>query len=247
MSKGKMEIDNIVNNWFEETVAQMNADNKPNEPVDNLCSGVVPLAHNYCNSTLLLLNNNKILPSMALLRVLAELAFRFIWCLYKDNPKNQATNVRIERWIKETYQQNVILLKKFLPSASSEGAQNIKREIEFLEKAIRAIPHTSAGPFYNSLNELPPLYKEALYPRLYGNFNRAIHPDLKLLADLTKQEGNKRLFLSDLNEVDIQSLKIFCMTAAFTILSIVRLHYDWNYKGLKSEYLKIKRKYAKEI
>jgi len=242
-----MEIDNIVNNWFEDTVAQMNAANKPNEPVDNLCSGVVPFAHNYCNSTLLLLNNNKILPSMALLRVLAELAFRFTWCLYKDNPKKQATNVRIERWIKETYQQNVILLKKFLPSASPEEAQNITREIDFLEKAIRAMPPASAGPVYNSLGELPPPYKEALYPLLYGNFNRAIHPDLKLLADLIKQEGNKRLFLSDLNNVDTQSLKIYCMTAAFTILSIVRLHYDWDYEGLKSEYLKIKKKHAKEM
>ena len=242
-----MEIDNIVNNWFEDTVAQMNADNKPNEPVDNLCSGVVSLAHNYCNSTLLLLNNNKMLPSMALLRVLAELAFRLIWCLYKDNPKKQATNVRIERWIKETFQQNVNLLKKFLPSVGPEEAQNIKREIEFLEKAIKAKPHAAAGPVYNSLGELPPLYKEALYPLLYGNFNRAIHPDLKLLADLTKQEGNKRFFLSDLNEVNIQSLKIYCMTAAFTILSIVRLHYDWDYEGLKSEYLKIKKKHAKEI
>ena len=74
-------------------------------------------------------------------------------------------------------------------------------------------------------------------------FNRAIHPNLKLLADLIKQDDNKRTFLSDL-EVSIQSLNIYCMTAAFNILAIVRIHYEWDYKGMKSEYISIKKKLA---
>ncbi len=60
-----------------------------------------------------------------------------------------------------------------------------------------------------------------------------------------RQEGNRRTFLSDL-EVDVQALKIYSMTAAFNILLIVRLHYDWDYKGMKSEYLAIKRELANQ-
>ena len=128
-------------------------------------------------------------------------------------------------------------------AADPEDAEDIQRTIDFLQNEIDKNPLLSVGPFYNSLDELPSPYKKQIYPILYGAFNRAIHPNLKLFGDLVRQEGNKRTFLPDL-DVDVQALKIYSMTAAFTILSIVRAYYEWDYKEMKSEYLAIKKEFA---
>jgi hypothetical protein len=236
-------IEATTNRWFEETVSKVNDRVKNDTPVDNLLSGIVPLAHNYCNAVFVLANAKRKLPSMALLRILAELALKTIWCMYQDNPRGESHDVRILRWLKETNKEEIKLLKKVLPSADTEDAAGIQRTIDYLQSEIDKNPHRFMGSFYNSLDELPTPYKKDIYPILYGAFNKAIHPNLKLLGDLVRQEGNRRTFLPDL-EVDVQALKIYSMTAAFNILSIVRLHYDWDYKGMKSEYLAIKKELA---
>lgn len=240
-------MDNIIetttNKWFEETASNVNDKVNSDTPVDNLLSGIVPVAYNYCNAVFVLSNANRKLPAMALLRILGELALRTIWCMYKDNPRKESPDVRILRWLKTTNDDEIKLLKKVLPSANSEDATNIQHTIDLLQGEIDKNPHLFVGPFYNSLDELPSPYKKDIYPILYGTFNRAIHPNLKLFGDLVRQEGNKRTFLPDL-DVDVQALKIYSMTAAFKILAIVRLHYEWDYKGMKSEYLDIKKDLA---
>jgi len=236
-------IETTTNKWFEETVSKVNDKVNSDTPADNLLSGIVPVAYNYCNAVFVLANTNHKLPAMALLRILGELALRTIWCMYKDNPRKESHDVRILRWLKTTNDEEIKLLKKVLPSANPEDAADIRRTIAYLEGEIAKNPHSFVGPFYNSLDELPSPYKKDIYPILYGAFNRAIHPNLKLFWDLVRQEGNRRTFLPDL-EVDAQALKIYSMTAAFNILAIVRLYYEWDYKGMKSEYLAIKRESA---
>ena len=132
-------------------------------------------------------------------------------------------------------------IQKVLLSASPEKAKNIQRTMQFLQNEIDKNPHDFIGPFYNSLDELPTPYKVDIYPLLYGAFNSAVHPNLKLLSGLVRQKDNKRTFQSDLEDVRVQDLKIYGMTAAFNILVITRIHYEWDYKGMKSEYLAIKK------
>jgi len=181
---------------------------------------------------------------MALLRVLAELAMRILWCMYTDNPKKESPEERILRWLKTTNKEEIGLVKKVLLSADSKDEEDIRQTIGYLQDEIDKSQHVrETGPFYNSLDELPPEYKNDIYPILYSQFNRAIHPDLKLFGDLIKQENNRRTFLPDL-EGNAQSLKIYSMTAAFNILAVVRTHYEWDYKGMKAEYLAIKKHYA---
>lgn len=236
-------IETVTNKWFEETGSKVNDKVNSDTPADNLLSGIIPVAHNYCNAVFVLANANHNLPAMALLRILGELALRTIWCMYQDNPKKESCDVRILRWLKTTYDEEIKLLIKVVPSANPEDAADILRTIADLKGKIANIPHSFVGPFYNSLDELPSPYKKDIYPILYGAFHRAIHPNLKLFGNLVRQEGNKRTFLPDL-DVDAQALKIYSMTAAFNILAIVRVHYEWDYKGMKSEYLAIKRESA---
>ncbi len=238
-------MDQTINKWFEETADSINAKDNTNSSVDALCFSVVPLAHNYCDAVLILLNNNKKLPAMALLRVLSELSLRFLWCLYEDNPAKESIDVRIERWKKHTFEEGVKRLKKLLPCANPEESQHLNDQIAFLEEEIKAIEPKSMGPLYNSLNELPELYKEKLYPLLYSNFNFAIHPDLKLFTYLIKRAGNKRIFSGDIDEVETDLLKKHCVTPAFCILSFVRSHYNLDCEGLKSEYYEIQQELSK--
>jgi len=236
-------IETTTNKWFEETVSKVNDKVYSDTPADNLLSGIVPVAYNYCNAVFILANADHKLPAMALLRILAELALRTIWCMYKDNPRKESPEVRILRWLKTTNEEEIRLLRKVLQSSDSEDAADIQKKIDFLQNEIANNTHPSVGPFYNSLDDLPPEYKKDIYPILYGAFNRAVHPDLMLFGNLVSQEGNKRTFLPDL-DVDVQAIKIYSMTAAFNILAIVRIKYEWDYKGMKSEYLAIKKEFA---
>ncbi len=159
-------IEATTNKWFEETVSKVNDRVKSDTPVDNLLSGIVPLAHNYCNAVFVLANAEHKLPSMALLRILGELALRTIWCMYKDNPRKESNDVRILRWLKTSLDEEVKFLKKVLPSADSGDAADIQRTIDYLKGKIDKNPHPFVSIFYNSLDELPTPYKKDIYPNL---------------------------------------------------------------------------------
>jgi hypothetical protein len=235
-----MEIDRAMDRWFRETAEEINSTPKEDKPIYNLCASVLPLAHNYCDAVLLLLNSDKKLPAMALLRILGELTFRLVWCLFEDNPKKESVDVRIGRWRKETFEQEKKRLTKVMSGATPDEKKNIEENVTWLEREISNIPYTPAGALYNCLDELPAGYKKSLYPLLYGQFNTAVHPDLLTLSKLVRQNGNVRGFIGDFNDVDVQNLKVRCMDCAFNIISYIRIIYDLDYKNLKGEYLKIK-------
>jgi len=231
--------------WFKETATMMDGGNLPDTSVNNLLSSVIPLTHNYCKAAFLLANHGHRLPAMAILRVLGELALRVTWCMYEDNERRESAEDRIMRWMKITYIEEVRRLKKLLPLYSDERAQEIRNMTTVLESKIESIQQSDTGRFYTSMNELPKPYREKIHPLLYGSFNCAIHPDLRLFGALTRLKGNTRMFLSDL-DVTVETLRIYCMTAAFNILAITRVHYKWDYEGMKVEYLGLKKELAGE-
>jgi len=250
-----MVIDETINKWFSETVAKMNAESKSDEPAYDLCSAVIPIAHNYCHATLLLLNTDKKLPAMALIRVLAELTFRFIWCLF-PNKQDEDVNMRVARWLKESYKQEKRNLQKLLPSADEKERNSIEEAIKYLETEIGRIPYKFAGDLYNSLEDLALTsagdggkllsWKNDLYPLLYSPFNLAVHPDFTLFSKLAKQEGNARTFFGDLGEFNTGELKIYCMSCLFNIIAATRIVYGWDYQNIKAEYLEIKKQMRKK-
>jgi hypothetical protein len=239
-------IDTAINQWFQETVDKINKEIKTDTFEDILYPSILPLAYKYCCATLTLLNNGFKLPAMALIRILAEIIFRLCWCGYKDNPQKELPDVRIQRWLKESYKQQDRYLKKLLPSANCCQAKKIKKEMSYLDGEINKIPHKFAGDLYNSLKDLniPPLnMKDELYPLLYSPFNKAIHPDLLLLSILVKEDKAERTrtFSGDLNDFSTNDLKIYVMTCAFWIVSLVRINYKWDYNNVKTQYLELKK------
>jgi hypothetical protein len=244
-----MEIDTIIDKWFQETVDMINKEVKTNTAEDVLCSSALPISHRYCCATLTLLNSGFRLPAMALIRILAETVFRLAWCLHVDNPQNELVEVRIQRWLKESYKERKKHLKKLLPSSNCCQAIKINKEISYLENEIKKIPYGFAGSLYNSLQDLnksPLNLRDKLYPLLYGNFNKAIHPDLLLLTSLVKKDENKITYSGDFNDISTDDLKIYVMTCAFWIVSLVRISYKWDYGDIKTKYLEIKKLYSTE-
>lgn len=250
-----MKIDATIDQWFRETVDKINTESKPVEPVYDLCSTVIPLAHNYCDAILLLLNKQKKLPAIALIRVIAELTLRFIWCLH-PNTQGEDIDTRIQRWKKESYKQAKRNLEKRLPSADVEEKNTIGSHIECLNNEISQIPHKCAGDLYGSLETLVVSgsgtggkclsWKDDLYPLLYTPFNMAIHPDYSLFRLLEKQEGHIKTFSGDLDTADINVLKIYCMSCVFNIIAATRIVYEWDYQSIKEEYLSIKKQFKKQ-
>jgi len=239
-------IDNAIDRWFSETEAAFKEVHKAN-PVDFLCISITALAHNYCSATLSLLNKGHRLPAMALLRVLAELAFRFNCCLYSDNPQKESREVRIKRWLKRGFLERKKFVQRMIESnvCSGEEVNGFKKELGELEQKIGQIPYEPIGNFYNSLSDLPEPYKRDLYPLLYNIYNWGIHPDFLLLTQLVKQNAESNIVVSDIDENPVV-LKIYCLTMAFNILAVVRKNYEWDYDTIKTEYLKIKKDFSKE-
>ncbi|GAG65297.1 unnamed protein product [marine sediment metagenome] len=184
---------------------------------------------------------------MALLRVLAELVFRLIWCLYSDNPQKESCEVRIERWEKTGLRERKKYVQRKIESnvCSDEEINGFKKELEGLAQKIGQIAYEPIGNFYNSLSDLPEPYKRDLYPLLYNIYNWGIHPDFLLLERLVRQNANSHIVVSDIDE-DPTVLKIYCLTMAFNILAVVRKNYKWEYDTIKTEYLKIKKDFSKE-
>ncbi len=246
--KNKMndQIDNVIDRWFRETEADFEGVHT-DSPVDFLCCSITAVAHNYCSATLSLLNKGHRLPAMALLRVLAELAFRLLWCLYSDNPQRESCDVRIKRWLKTGFLERKKYVQRKLESntISAEERGGFRKELEELERKIGQIPYERIGNFYNSLGDLPEPYRKDLYPPLYNIYNWGIHPDFLLLTQLVKQNAESNIVVSDIDE-NPTVLKIYCLTMAFNIISVVRLNYQWDYNAIKTEYLKIKKDFSKE-
>ena len=233
-------IDTMIKQWFKDTTDKINNEIKPDTLGDFLCSNILPLSFNYCSAALTLLNNNFKLPAMALIRILAEITFRLCWCLYEDNPQKESTDVRTQRWLKESCKEQQKLLKKLLSSANA-NKKEISKQISYFDKKIAEIPYKPAGNLYGSLDELNVHLKNDLYPLLYGTFNTAIHPDLLLLSNLVKKDKNNCTFSGDFDGIDSNSIKFYVMTCAFWIVSLVRISYKWDYNNVKAQYLEIKK------
>jgi len=234
-------IDNAIDRWFKETEADFEGVHTDNS-VDFLCCSITAVAHNYCSATLSILNKGHRLPAMALLRVLAELAFRLVWCLYEDNPQKESCDVRIKRWLKTGFLERKKYVQRKLESniISLKETDGFRKE---LEQKIGQIPHSRIGNFYDSLRDLPEPYRKYLYPLLYNIYNWGIHPDFLLLTQLVKQNAESNIIVSDIDENPVV-LEIYCLTLVYNILFVVRRNYEWDCDAIKAEYLKIKKDFS---
>ena len=230
-------IEETINTWFDGTDVQIRGKINSSSSTDGLCNTLLHSARDYCFAILLLLQKGHSMPAMALLRCLYELTIKLFWCLNvpdkTDNKEaDKIVEQKIRRWEKDTLCSIVKCLKELKSAADEPNSDNIEQEINRLESeslfsdsTVKCLP-----PFANLVGELPDLFRNKLHPRLYLQFNNAVHLDVKSLVDNYKSKhGGKSV-------PDSNVLIKCCVTYTLYINCAVRMHYDVDVNGIKQEY-----------
>src|SRR4030042_3268004 len=101
------QVRDILDRWLlAETQHRLADAGLEDNPPNHLCISVIPIVHTYTMAVLDLIPGYK-LPPMGLLRVLAEIVLTTCWCLIEPDPE-----VKIRRWLKESYIQRKKLLER---------------------------------------------------------------------------------------------------------------------------------------
>jgi len=212
-------------------------DNPPN----HLCLSIIPVVHTYTMAILDLVSANYKLPAMGLLRVLAELTLTTCWCLIEPDPE-----VKVRRWLKQSYIERKKLLEH---TADVQGIPpndktEFGKEIKELIRRIEAINESAAGKLWSRIGEIPleagKNYKD-IYRLLYTPFHRGIHPDLIVLGDTLREEGEETMSLGDLgpDHMPANALIRPCVPLVYQLVAHVRKYQKRDTEQLKREYFAV--------
>lgn len=250
-----MEIDEILDKWFDKTFAMYQEKVHPPRGVDLLIMGVLRYSRHYSITTFLLLGQEVKLSAMVLLRVYLELYVKFHWCLITDSnsQKNQQDQVydRFKRWDYKRLLEQKNRLNKQLEITNLETTNdNSRSEIceaqkktddcieEYKRQKVKCIPD-----IWQILKELSETeeFKESpekimkIYTNLYQRFNQAIHPNTDFIRKMVINTGKAYVFSSDVNE-DIQELKLCLFSMSCDINRMIRDFYGWDSAEMQMEY-----------
>jgi len=238
MQKFKMEIDETINKWFQETEDQISAkiDKNKFRPLDGLCIAVHKAARDYCNAIFCLTGKNHLLPAKALLRCLCELSVKLSWCLIVPDglsaeEESKVVEQKIKRWEKDTLCEKIKILKKFKEAATTASDSKLEEEINsemrkmkqeplFGNNEVKRMPN-----FFDIIKEMPKIFKAGVYPLLYLQFNNAVHLDVTSLVG----------FYTGEDKINKDNLIRYCVDHAFHINSVIRMNYDIDVSSLKYE------------
>ena len=242
--KRKMEIEKIINKWFQETRSQIELCTETCSSLDALCVCVLKGAQNYCTAISLLLSEGHKMPVKALLRCLCELCVKLAWCLaVPDIPKKEADVIvskKIRRWEKTTLLKNIKRLKDFKSVLSKDQFPRVENCIDRLEKEplfsdtkVKEMPQ-----IVQMCEQLSDDVKNRLYPQLYVDFHNAVHLDAKSLVDIYTQGTNNTPSHFG-SKYTIEDLARLCMFFAVNINGFIRLNYGLDVTQIKKEYREI--------
>jgi len=187
-----------------------------------VCITVLDGAECYCNAIFLLLNKNYVLPAMALMRCLCELAVKFIWCLQcpDDTDKEQdkkTVDEKIRRWEKSTLAQNIKVLEEW--KIVDPQNNKINEQIKELENKKAKMDIDGMPNYPQLLEKLPIEFRREISLELYKSFNNAVHLDINSLGEIYLH-NNK----TNINNNDISRLKCRCVQLAKIITGVIAIN-----------------------
>ncbi len=244
-----MQIDEILDKWFDKTFAMYQKKVHPPQRVDLLMMGVLQYSRHCSITTFSLLMQEVKLSSMVLLRVYLELYIKLCWCLINDpnSQKDRKDEVygRFRRWdFKRLIEQKNLLnkLQEVTKNDSNlEICKAIKKANDSIEEnktqGLKCIPD-----IWQILKELSEAKTQefpedilGLYPRLYQRFNKAVHPDMDFIRKMVINTGEAYVCSCDVNE-DIQNLKFYLLFMSYDINRRIRDFYGWDSAEMQKEY-----------
>ncbi len=252
-----MEIDEILDKWFDKTFAMYQEKVHPPRRVDLLMMGVLRYSRHCSITTFSLLRQEAKLSSMVLLRVYLELYIKLLWCLIKD-PTSQKDHkdeayVGFRRWDFKRLIEQSKLFKKELevikgsskPKAFKDrkleickAREKVEGEIEkYKKQRLKCIPDTwqMLKDISEEKTQHSPEDILRVYPRLYQKFSKAVHPDMDFIQKMVTNTGKAYICSCDANE-DIQELKLYLLSMSCDINRKIRDFYGWDSAEVQKEY-----------
>lgn len=245
-----MEVDRILDKWFDETFAMYQEKVHPPRGVDLLMMGVLRYSRHYSITTFLLLKQEVKLSTMVLLRVYLELYVRLRWCLI-NNPKSQKNHQdevydRFKRWDYKRLLEHKNRLNKLLEITNDDSRSKICEAQknaddcieEYKRQKVKCIP--DVWQILKELSETEEFQESPeeilkIYPNLYQRFNQAIHPNTDFIRKMVINTGNAYVCNCDVNE-DIQELKLCLLSMSCDINRMIRDFYGWDSAEMQKEY-----------
>lgn len=237
-----MEIDETIKNWLLQIEVKLQS-LKCKDDITNFCLGLIPVIKDYSISILLLLNNDKRLPTKALLRVLSELVIKFCWCMKDAEIDKINFYSKNERWGKTACEKR----KKFLELSLNLPCNNQERQriqdnlnncelwTVKLKNKTKGLPGTM-DMFQNLFGSNAKLN----YLILHHQFNDVIHSDIFLLSRLIGIKGGTVITDDELETADV--LKQVCLCCAYLFLEPVYKYHKIDFYDIRSCYEILKEK-----
>ncbi len=243
----KMEVEQIINKWFEDTFESIQEQVHPQTKLDILLAGVFFAARKYAKATIVLLNNKHITPTKALLRILCELYVKLLWCLSvssssNEEKHNQKIYENFRRWDFSRVCKEKKLLEKLIQSASGGFKKQIQKSLDKAEseinkckiQSLKCMPDTACIFRLLSDKSTEKEWETLIYPKIYQNFSSFVHLDTKTFRQLVKYKENKIICYDDLNENDDDLLR-YCVSMSCDINIMLRNHWGFDASTIQEE------------
>jgi uncharacterized protein DUF5677 len=252
-----MEIDEILDKWFDETFAMYQEKVHPPKRVDLLMMGVLRYSRHCSITTFSLLRQEAKLSSMVLLRAYLELYVKLLWCL-KNDPNSQEDRkdeayARFRRWdFKRLFEQKKLFKKELeVIDGSSKPGDFKDRRLEICKavkkvdcsikknkaKGLKCIPDIwqLIKEISEEKTQYPPEDILGIYPRLFQRLGKAVHPDMDFIQKMVTNSGKAYICNCDVNE-DIQELKLYMLSLSCDINRKIRDFYGWDSAEVQKDY-----------
>ncbi len=234
-------VESTINKWFDDTVRATEGLFKKDNVVDGVAQAALLAARDYCQAILLLLKTNHLMPARALLRTMAELAVKLLWCtVTRPGEGNAEERKRIGRWIYDEQSKMLKVLKRL-----QEGLRDTDAPV-WLAERIKTVEDQVEDCRKNGANECLPKFWELCKELddlgetgnlwgawfrflLYEPYHSAIHLDPKSLSSYIggspQTEG-----------VAVDKACETCLRLAYNLNRQIRMGYDVGWQEMDSEF-----------
>lgn len=220
-----MEIEKVLNKWFGDVQTRLTAEECTR--VRDFCCAASAVLKTYCDAAFRLLEGEaKILPAMALLRVICEFVTTFLWSMHATSEQEFESNLGV--WQRYSAWEKKRLHEELLPTVDSHTKKIFDSEMARLDKIIgKAKPSKDMPKIRKRFEVLKGAFGYDVYGRSYLQFNPAVHIDTHILTSATRCVGNRLYFEGDWDE-DIDKLRLHCLSSVYYFVRRIFGRYNWD-------------------
>ncbi len=153
----------------------------------NICTSALKLSKSYCESSLMLLENEHELPAMALLRIQAELGAKFTWIIEGKKKGEEEFTHRLDKWKHKTLQEWIRLQKDSVGIFPPDKKGDEEKKIKEKENCLKKLKDRTKGNMPNDRDLIQSMYgtdEKVLHGAgMYRQFHFAVHPDLRTILN----------------------------------------------------------------